>query len=346
MHPTVNRSRLFEFTDDELNAWTAFDQWDQVNRQSMSLDEARIPLRRPQGTTISIPGGCISDTDIFSADQTIALSRHPRYFTAVAHKHTFFEITMVCNGSCRLWIEDQVIIMQPGDICILPPQIQHAPESFSPSDTVLNLQIRQQTFQRLFGDVMEPNSRLASFYAHIFYDRPTKFLLIHTGDMPYFQDRLIEMYEKFLNPTPYTDKILSLYSGLFLAELLESYESTIEVYSIEEKQTNAVIVPILLYMQDHLKSITLEQLSQQFHYSVAQLNRMFHRYTGTTYSAMLHRFRMERAAQLLQTSDMPVADIARLSGFRNSSNFFRQFRQAYQTTPLAYRQTGKAGAGD
>lgn len=49
-----------------------------------------------------------------SKDQAIALSRHPRYFTAVAHKHTFFEITMVCNGSCRLWIEEQVIIMQPG----------------------------------------------------------------------------------------------------------------------------------------------------------------------------------------------------------------------------------------
>lgn len=65
MQPTVNRSRLFEFTDDELNAWTAFDQWNQENRQTMSLDEARIPLRRPQGTTISIPGGCISDADIF-----------------------------------------------------------------------------------------------------------------------------------------------------------------------------------------------------------------------------------------------------------------------------------------
>ena len=55
MQPTVNRSRLFEFTDDELNAWTAFDQWNQENRQTMSLDEARIPLCRSGRNCVYLP---------------------------------------------------------------------------------------------------------------------------------------------------------------------------------------------------------------------------------------------------------------------------------------------------
>ena len=331
------KCKLIELSEDELYAYTVFTQWDKAKGQALELDDLRVPLVRPQGVTVDIPDSCIRDNIAFSHNSSIAVTRHPRYYTAVPHSHTFFEIVVVCNGICRQWIEDQVIVMWPGDVCILPPHVRHAPEAFSPSDVILNLQIRQETFQTIFSDVAGHNNLISSFYEHIFYDQPDKFLLVSTGDDSDIQQLALRMHMEYQQQDHSTQKILELTMSLFLAELLRRYGDAVQVYSICEQRTNEVIVPILLFMQDHLSTVSLDSLSQEFHYSVSQLSRMFHRYTGKTYSTCLREFRLQRAAELLEHTETPIPEVAEQSGFNNMSNFYRQFRQQYDVTPADYR---------
>jgi AraC-like DNA-binding protein len=72
--------------------------------------------------------------------------------------------------------------------------------------------------------------------------------------------------------------------------------------------------------------------------SPAHLSRTFRAYFGTTPTEWVNARRLERAADLLRTTQDPIAAIALRCGFENLPYFYRRFTAHYKTTPLAHRQ--------
>ena len=56
-----------------------------------------------------------------------------------------------------------------------------------------------------------------------------------------------------------------------------------------------------------------------------------------TFSAYLVNVRMEKAAQLLQTTNYRVYEVAEMIGYSNLSYFSKQFKEKYGITPFDYR---------
>ncbi len=50
---------------------------------------------------------------------------------------------------------------------------------------------------------------------------------------------------------------------------------------------------------------------------------------------------MEKAKELLDTTDLPLKDIVAAVGYSNVSSFIRRFKQLYGVTPRRY--AGKSG---
>ena len=48
--------------------------------------------------------------------------------------------------------------------------------------------------------------------------------------------------------------------------------------------------------------------------------------------------RVSAARVYLETTDLPISDVAARSGFHNTSYFYRSFRKFVGMSPLAYRQ--------
>ncbi|HEY0156593.1 MAG TPA: AraC family transcriptional regulator [Thermoanaerobaculia bacterium] len=70
----------------------------------------------------------------------------------------------------------------------------------------------------------------------------------------------------------------------------------------------------------------------------AYLSRAFRRCAGTTMGAWLRSLRARRAADLLSSSRMPLADVALSTGFADQSHFCRVFRTEYGVTPRRFRE--------
>lgn len=73
--------------------------------------------------------------------------------------------------------------------------------------------------------------------------------------------------------------------------------------------------------------------------SVRHLHRQFHALTGSTVTAYVDYYRMNRAQALLSSRDMPIKIIAARLGFAHPNSFARAFRRATGMTPLHYRQS-------
>lgn len=86
---------------------------------------------------------------------------------------------------------------------------------------------------------------------------------------------------------------------------------------------------------------TLQSMAEASGFSVGCFRQQFRRIVGESPIAWLLSLRLEKAAHLLRSSTMPVADVAELCGFCDSNYFSRQFRRKFGCPPRTFRQRAR-----
>ncbi|MEO1005757.1 MAG: AraC family transcriptional regulator [Cyanobacteria bacterium J06638_38] len=99
----------------------------------------------------------------------------------------------------------------------------------------------------------------------------------------------------------------------------------------------------ILQVTDHIKdrlteSIKIKDLAKFLGISQFHFSRLFKKSTGIAPHQYVMQQRIELAKQLLEKSDIPIADIALNCGFNSQSHLGRYFRAITGMTPRAYRQ--------
>jgi transcriptional regulator GlxA family with amidase domain len=101
---------------------------------------------------------------------------------------------------------------------------------------------------------------------------------------------------------------------------------------------------VLDWARAHLaEDISVETLARRALMSPRSFARRFKATTGTTPHAWLLGQRLAAAEALLEESDAPVEEIARLVGFGTAAGFREQFSRRRGVSPRAYRQTFRTG---
>lgn len=83
---------------------------------------------------------------------------------------------------------------------------------------------------------------------------------------------------------------------------------------------------------------SLAEIARTIFTSKRQLQRAFAE-AGTSFQATLHAVRMERSAELLVESSLPVSAIAHQVGYQSPTQFTKAFRRHYQLAPSQLRKT-------
>ena len=84
--------------------------------------------------------------------------------------------------------------------------------------------------------------------------------------------------------------------------------------------------------------ITIKDLSKQFLMNPTTLKKAFKKVYGTALAAHIKQHRMEKAAELMITSDMSIAQIALCVGYESQSRFSAAFKETYGVVPRQYRK--------
>lgn len=95
----------------------------------------------------------------------------------------------------------------------------------------------------------------------------------------------------------------------------------------------------LAYIFDNLTGdISLSTAARLSHMSEPTFSKYFKRAAGSTFSSTVKRLRVAHVRRMLETSDLSAAKVAQASGYRNLSNFNRQFLAEVGMTPTEYRK--------
>jgi AraC family transcriptional regulator of arabinose operon len=96
---------------------------------------------------------------------------------------------------------------------------------------------------------------------------------------------------------------------------------------------------VLSVMETDLRAEqSVQKMARAVNLSVSRFQHLFKSETGTCVSEHLLRLRMQRACQLLETTDLSVKQIALGVGARDLSHFIKKFRKFTGHTPKRYRE--------
>lgn len=96
---------------------------------------------------------------------------------------------------------------------------------------------------------------------------------------------------------------------------------------------------IIIYMQrNYQKNLTQEFLASLFYLNRSYLSQLFRQKTGMKFVDYLNNIRIEKAKELLASTDRKMYQIAKATGYDNTKYFFRIFKKKTGLTPEQYRE--------
>lgn len=252
-----------------------------------------------------------------------------------AHWHKEMEIILVTQGMFQLQINGQTYTCKKDDLIFINPEELHY---FKAIEGIF------ATWETLVFDVgqlhaMLPDGATLYFIKPLIEQNTKIFTLIEPDIVPYN-----ELYYDFT-------KLLMFYKNqpygfeLLIKGMLFSILGTLYRYKCIKKQELSVVSTqqiekvkeVIDYIACHYNEpITISQLAELCHYNTSYFMRFFKKHTGKTCTQFIKIYRLEKATQLLQTTDKSITQVALDVGFVNISYFVRSFKEYYHVTPKAY----------
>jgi len=247
------------------------------------------------------------------------------------HQHEEIQLSYVVQGEGTLVIGDSVHHYQTGDFLVIGGQLPHVfrSEVSQGRETVMySLFFEEEAFGTAFFkldefNMLQPLFTKAKYGLKINSQQTvlkTLFLALRHADK---LERFI-LCMKILHA-------MALASSTKLSSFIypKNYTDT------EGKRMSDVFD---FTMQQYTEDINLAQIAKVANLTPNAFCKYFKQRTDKTYFQFLTELRIALACKLLlKNQDLSVVQIAYQAGFKNISNFNRQFKRLQKTTPLRYR---------
>lgn len=292
----------------------------------------------PEANTDHNPSFMQEDLYFFTKkNNNVLVSKHNRYTPAFMHKHAFLEMVYVYSGKCKQKISGDEINLREGDICIIPPEVEHSVEVFDDS-VVINILIRRSTFNDTFLEILSDDNILSSFFIKILYtNQYNNYIIFRTNNNSIIRQTLSNIIIEDFENQKYSNRMLDNFLMILFGYLLRDSGTEVELPKELQKGTKH-ISSILTYIQGNFKTVTLEDLSEEFHFTTKYLSRLIKNTTGHNFKEIIQTLKLNKAIELLASSDLKICDISEAIGYENNTHFIRIFKKVYGMSPNEYRK--------
>jgi len=248
------------------------------------------------------------------------------------HQHEEIQISFIVEGEGALIVGDKVNYYEKGDIVIIGSNLPHVFKSNvnnGKKSKMLTLFFAKNSFGLEFFELEELQELTP------FFNRASHGFKV-TSSKKYLSDLFnkLESSSKLSRFIILLDILKKLSQSNY--ESLSSFIYEKKYTEIEGKRMQDVFEYTMLNFEH---DITLETISEISNMTKNAFCKYFKKRTNKTYFRFLNELRLEHASKLLiDKKDLTIADIAYYSGFKNISNFNRQFKMIKKTSPNNFRK--------
>lgn len=248
----------------------------------------------------------------------ISASKYEGDWKSIPHTHHFAELIYVVDGQGRFLIGEEEYNISPGDLVIVPPNLEHTEKSYQhlPLEYIV-LGIDGITFRNE-----------ASVNNHFIYN--------YKGETDILTILLLLLSEAEGKKEGCNTACQNLLEVL-LIRIFRMQRLMPLPYTATKMTKECAIIKRFLD-SNYADSITLEQLASLAHMNKYYLVHAFTKYTGLSPINYLNTKRLEISRELLKGTNHSIAQIASLVGFSSQSYFAQVFKKVIGIPPAQYRK--------
>jgi len=283
----------------------------------------------------------LMETNFFVADEDVCIKKHPRYLYPALHQHDFFEVAYVLTGHCTNLIDGRKVTMNAGELCIIPPKVEHSIEVATDETIILNLLVKSSTFDHAFTSLLKSEAMLSQFFNDILYsNKYQKYFFFNTEKDALISDLIRTMLGIYEAKSPHYNWILNGYFMVLMGSLLQRHEKNLE-YPPGYFDKEYDISKVLNYMRINFKGLTLEQCAEEFNFRPRHLSILLKKSTNKSFPQLMTITKMEVAKDMLANRPISIEKLADKLGYNDASYFTKVFKKEVGKSPGEYRNGEK-----
>lgn len=233
-----------------------------------------------------------------------------------------YQILYISSGKATFYINGEPREVPAGHMVIYPPRsLQQYAYYLEDKPEVYWLHFTGEDAQTLIKD--------AGFSGdHILY----------TGISAKYQDLFLSMIKELQLPRPCSEELSSLYlRQLFLTLKRLKEEGGYKKTEIKEEMEQA----IHYFHENFTRDIQVEEYAKRLHMSTCWFIRSFKQYAGMPPGKYITSIRVNKAKELLESTDYTVGEIGAIIGYENPLYFSRIFKKQTGLSPAEYRKAAR-----
>ena len=253
------------------------------------------------------------------------------------HSHGFNELVIILKGTALHVIDEHAVPVRSGDVFVIARDHIHQYRDLH-GLALANILFDAEALKMEQWDLRT----LPGFHA-LFSIEPTFRVQHKLQSRLQLAERQLNHVNSLLRNLTYETANRSpgyrvMASGLFMQ--LAVYLS--RCYSSETTEESIGLLRIgdaIAHIETHYtENMTLEELAEKSHLSKRHFQRIFHDCMGRSPIDHLMHVRIQKAVELLRSTERSITEIAFDSGFQDSNYFARCFRKIMNQTPRDYRR--------
>jgi AraC family transcriptional regulator, L-rhamnose operon regulatory protein RhaS len=258
------------------------------------------------------------------------------------HKHHFFELIYVLDGSGVHNINDNHYEFFTGDVFLLTPEDAHTFQIVAPTKFCI-IDFTESFFSKS-ANRPEEKMDVSDFFKRLEYifhnHHNVKGNLIADADRNIFEVLINQLISEKEREQSFGVIITQNIVFLLLHLIARNIQQNIIIYSKEENPKNKVH-DITAYIQQNIydkELIKLENLAAHFNKSADHLSRYFKLQTGSTIKDYITRYKLDLIQTRLKFSDLTISEIADEMNFTDESHLNKIFKSVFGQTAKQFKR--------
>lgn len=277
------------------------------------------------------------DTNYFSLCESsisgAAVQHRKNHYHFAKHLHTSIEMYLIKSGVCFMTIGDTTIECTKNDFVMILPNVVH---SFYLTDeaecSFYHIHFSPEILSHI---TLEKGSSINLMHSLLFCCTPFH-KQTATKEMTELFLAIIDLYNT--NREPIASANINLYILQLILIILHSCESSTDGHSLVKTQSNYISFTLNYIEQHYMDKILIPDIAKKLNISSRYLSKLFSQYMNLSLANYINVYRINRAIELMDTTNLTFTEISGMIGLKDSQHFSKLFFHIIGTTPSQYKK--------